>query len=236
MHECMCMQNIYWSVRHCCNSVYLIPKIFGWIFKFLEKTNPENCLEVRDYNPTCFTDSSALPVWCVSRRLLVHTHQPFVALAQVVPLSTTGLPLQSGTDGAAAADARRHAAFALELERPPGGAVYPLAGWAVESLQPLSCHRGCFLWPRGPQHDTDKDEHPHPSPAIKMWWGHMLFFFIYIRVWAPGITLSLWATTSTPNGQPMDEGWGGFTGWVQSAVNYPLVLSSHYQQRDFVLK
>lgn len=137
---------------------------------------------MRDYNPTCFTDSSALPVWRVSRRLLVHAHQPLVALAQVVPLSSTGFPLHPGTDGAAAADARRHATFALELERPPGGAVYPLAGWAVESLQPLSCRRGCFLWPRGPQHDADKEEHPHPSPAIKMWWGHMLFFlYLYMH-------------------------------------------------------
>lgn len=28
----------------------------------------------------------------------------------------------------------------------------------------------------------------------------------------------------------------GFTGWVRPPVNYPLVLSSHYERRNFVLK
>lgn len=106
-------------------------------------------------NLTCFTDSSSLSVWRVG--VLVHTHQPLVALAQIVPGAAAGLPLHPGADGAAAADARRDAAFALEFERPAGGAVDPLAGRAVESLQPLSGRRGGFLWGHGPQHDTDKE-------------------------------------------------------------------------------
>lgn len=94
-------------------------------------------------NLTCFTDSSALSVWRVG--VLVHTHQPLVALAQIVPGAAAGLPLHPGTDGAAATDARRDATFALEFERPAGGAVNPLAGWAVESLQALTGRRGGFL-------------------------------------------------------------------------------------------
>lgn len=110
---------------------------------------------------TCFTGPFALCVWAVICCVLVNTHQPFITLSKIVPCSSTGLPLSSGADRAAAADTCGDAAFTLKLQRPPGGAVYLLTGRTVKVLKLLSWSRGWFLWPHCPQRDTQKEQHPH---------------------------------------------------------------------------
>lgn len=116
-----------------------------------------------NYDLTCFTDPFTLRIWFAICRVLVNTHQPPITLAQIVPCSPTGLPLCSGTDGAAATDTCRDTTFTLELQRPAGGAVYLLAGGAVKSLKLLGSSRGRFLWPQRPQQGTQKEERPHPG-------------------------------------------------------------------------
>lgn len=141
--------------RHCCI--------------FLNIDLRMNLIERMNYKLTCFTDPFALCVWfvgcCVwfvSCCVLVNTHQPLIAVPQIVPRPSTGFPLCSGTYRAAATDTCRDTTFALELQGLQGGAVYPLAGRAVKGLKLLSCSCGCILWPQRPQHSTQKEQHPHP--------------------------------------------------------------------------
>ena len=136
-------------------------------------------IEVINFSLTCFTDPCALCVWPVSCWFLVDTHQSLVTLAQIVPCSSTALPLHPGADGAAAAHTCRHAAFTLELQRPAGGAVDLLAGRAVEGLKLLSTSRGRLLWPQCPQQDTKKEKNPHHSSTLC--WKTPASTFLYTR-------------------------------------------------------
>lgn len=156
---------VFWckQIRHCC--IFRV-----WINLAPCSMMPERCLiliEVIKLNLTCLTDPSA-PCGCsVSRWLPGHTNQTLVTLAQIVPRAPTGLALHPGTDGAAATHARRHTTFTLELQSPPGGAVYLLAGWAVQSLEPLSLPGGPLLCTQHPQQGTQNEEHPHPRSACR---------------------------------------------------------------------
>lgn len=193
-------------------------------------------IEVINLSLTRFTDPCALCVWPVSCWVLVDTHQPLVTLAQIVPCSSTALPLHPSADGAAAAHACRHAAFTLELQRPAGGAVDLLAGRAVESLKLRSSSRGRLLWPQRPQQGTQKEENPHHSSTLC--WKTPATTFLYTRrpLW---ITHQQGFTVYSHNLHPLPAAnRGGQVGFTQSkyTVNYPHVLSPHYQQCDFVLK
>lgn len=97
---------------------------------------------------TCLAGSFGLQVRV--SRVLVHTHQAFVTLAQVVPRPSTGLPLHPGADGAAAAHTGGDPTLTLELQRPPRGAVDLLARWAVESPEAPGRPGGPLFCPQHP--------------------------------------------------------------------------------------
>lgn len=78
-----------------------------------------------------------LCTWLALSRFLVHTHQAFITLPQVVPCSSTALPNLFCTCRAAAADARSHTPLTLEPQRPSRRAVDALAGWTVQGLEHL---------------------------------------------------------------------------------------------------
>lgn len=65
---------------------------------------------------------------------------------------------------------------------------------------------------------------------------HALFLYIYCMSTCPWNKIEFMSHYLHP--PRAANGWGqvGFTGWVRSPVNYPLVLSSHYERRNFVLK
>lgn len=120
---------------------------------FLSQTERDVVIDMRSL--ACSADS---PVLLVVPGLPVLTHQAHVTLPQVVPSAPAALPGRPGTHGTAAADPRGDAASALELQGAPGGAVYPLAGGAVQHLQPLSGGLHA-LRPHRPEKNARRDKH-----------------------------------------------------------------------------
>lgn len=91
---------------------------------------------------TWLADPLVLCIWIARSSFLVHTHQSFITLPQVVPSPSTALPSLFCTCRAAAADACSNTPFTLEPQCSARWTMDALARWTMQGLENLRSGSG----------------------------------------------------------------------------------------------